>query len=107
MTATNGAETETAGEEVVVAPDVGLPTRLNVRRAFEVYVLGRDRTLAPDEKDRAVPAGAPTPVTGRDGGEAPVVAAAAVSVPHELSFDRGAGTWRLRRSPSKEGAPSA
>lgn len=79
-----------------VAPDVGLPARLDMRRALDVYVAGRSRTLGPEEKGTMVGGLVETPLPGPPA-ETPrseVPAAQGVSVPDELRFDRNAGTWR-------------
>jgi len=90
------------------APKPGLPTRIDLRRAFDVYVYGRNRTLGPDQKGAAVSGSlAPrTPASGdgpgaNDGG---VETPARVPVPEQLRFDRNAGTWRDRLPGSDGGA---
>ncbi len=88
-----------SGESVtptVVAP-VALPVRPDMRRAFDVYVFGRNRTLGPDEKGAAVPSDQ-TPPALTAGGDAQLAAAqrGAVAVPERLRFDRNAGTWRSK-----------
>ena len=81
-----------------LTPDVGLPARLDMRRACEIYVYGRSRTLAPPEKGSAVAGTVAAPFAGAsDAGQAtPVNRETVVSVPYELRFDRNAGTWRPR-----------
>ena len=83
----------------VVAPSVGLPPRLDMRRALAIYVAGRSRTLGPDEKGAMVggPVGTPLPGPSVETARPEVPAENGVSVPDELRFDRNAGTWR--RSP--------
>ena len=88
-------------------PKPGLPTRIDVRRAFDVYVYGRNRTVGPDQKGAAVsgsPASRPSASNAEsqasDGAVASVVR---VSVPRELRFDRNAGTWRDRLTRSDGG----
>ena len=93
----------------VVAPDVGLPVRLDMRRALDIYVFGRNRTLGPTEKGSAIPGTAAAPFADPPAPGAmtpPPVSAAGVPVPGELRFDRNAGTWRDGRVSSKEEAPS-
>lgn len=83
----------------------GLPSRIDVRRAFEVYVYGRDRTLAPTQKREAVPerstaeASGPDTLATVDHPALPV----SVTVPLALRFDRSAGTWRKPLEPSDTG----
>ena len=87
---------ETRVGETSVAPDVGLPARLDMRRAFDVYVAGRNRTLGPEEKGTLVGGSVETPFPGPSA-ETPrrdSPATQGVSVPNELRFDRNAGTWR-------------
>ena len=85
--------------QTVVAPNVGLPPRLDMRRALAVYVAGRSRTLGPDEKGAMVggPVAMPLPGPSVETAGSKVPAVNGVSVPDELRFDRNAGTWR--RSP--------
>jgi hypothetical protein len=77
-----------------------------MRRAFDIYVFGRNRTLAPEQKSEVVggemsePFTRP-PVSGSPGTR---VESAEVPVPAELSFERSAGTRRDRGSRSGEGA---
>jgi len=84
-----------------VMPDLGLPARVNMKRAYDIYVFGRNRTLGPAEKSRLIggqaesPFGRP-PISPVEPGEA-----AQVSVPTRLRFDRNAGTWRRTESQSK------
>lgn len=80
----------------VVAP-ISLPAGVNVRRAFDIYVAGRSRTLAPAEKTAAAREAAPEGQDRRTGTArqvAPELPQARVEVPRELRFDRNAGTWR-------------
>ena len=78
-----------------VVPDVAMPSRMNTHRAFNTYVFGRSRKLAPLEKKAAV-AETSGPPPSADDGEPPLVEArpASVAVPEELRFHRNAGTWR-------------
>ncbi len=89
-----------AADRSAVPPDLGLPARLDMRRAFDIYVSGRGRTLGPGEKAALVggaaglpyaepPAASPDPVSPYT---------ARVPVPDELRFERGAGTWRQERA---------
>jgi len=95
MTGSTGTP-EPKVEQAVVAPAVGFPARLDMRRALDVYVAGRSRTLGPEEKGTMVGGSVETPLPGPSAetprSEAP--AAQGVSVPDELRFDRNAGTWR-------------
>lgn len=79
------------------SPVVKVPGRIDVRRAFDVYVWGRSRTLGPDAKQAAVD-DAPDGSDGALGVAIPPPEGArrSVSVPEELSFERGAGVWRSR-----------
>ena len=62
------------------------------RRALDIYVAGRNRSLSLQEKDLAVrPARKPT--GGRSIPQAPTFG---VEVPEDLRFFRNAGTWRDR-----------
>lgn len=103
MTDATGAPDEAGTPK---SPDMGLPARLDMRRAFDIYVSGRDRTLAPSQKRDVVggavsepfaePPAVPPAHSETDGG--------VVDVPSELRFDRNAGTWRDRGGPTEEGA---
>jgi len=92
------------------APDVGLPGRLDVRRALEIYVAGRNQTLSPEEKGNRArgTAQAPfaSPSTGPERGEG-VGGTTSIPVPRELRFDRHSGTWRGRPADQESGGPSA
>lgn len=107
--------TETTADEegaraAATTPDVGIPSRLDVRRAFDIYVFGRSRTLGPAEKDTVFEGTPARPVSLPAAGGSPSdlpTGATAVPMRSELRFDRGAGTWRQRRGLSKEEAPSA
>jgi hypothetical protein len=81
----------------VVAP-LALPVRPDMRRAFDLYVFGRSRTLGPDEKGAAIPGDGTPPATGPDGdGQLELPAQrGTVAVPERLRFDRNAGTWRSK-----------
>ena len=89
-------------------PTPGLPSRIDVKRAFDVYVDGRSRTLAPSQKDAAIESRSPAPrLDGRgesvqDERSAP---STRVTVPRTLSFDRGAGTWRNQLPGQDRGEP--
>ena len=86
---------ETKVGQTSVSPDVGLPARLDMRRAFDVYVAGRNRTLGPEEKGTMVGGSVETPFPGPSDDTPPdFPVARGVSVPNELRFDRNAGTWR-------------
>jgi len=79
------------------SPKPGLPTRIDLRRAFDVYVYGRNRTLGPDQKGAAVSGkavGETAPASASDPVEDPAAPGVIVPVPTELRFDRNAGTWR-------------
>ena len=95
MTESKGTPDATVGQ-TVVAPDVGLPPRLDMRRALAVYVAGRNRTLGPDEKGAMVggPVGTPLPGPSVETTAPQVPAVQGIPVPDELRFDRNAGTWR-------------
>ena len=69
-----------------------------MRRAFDLYVFGRSRTLGPDEKSAAVPTDETPPAATADGDAQLAVPAqrGTVAVPERLRFDRNAGTWRSR-----------
>jgi hypothetical protein len=95
MTEATGTPEAKVGQ-TVVAPQVGLPARLDMKRAFDVYVAGRNRTLGPEEKGTLVGGPVETPLPGPSA-ETPrpeVPAAQGIPVPDELRFDRNAGTWR-------------
>jgi len=86
---------ETKVGETSVAPDVGLPARLDMKRALDVYVAGRNRTLGPEEKGTMVGGSVETSFPGPSAETPPEFPAAqGVSVPNELRFDRNPGTWR-------------
>jgi hypothetical protein len=107
MTETSGSPGEKAVGSPSTAPVVGLPARLNLRRAFDIYVSGRSRSLGPGEKEAVAGGRAETPfpleaVGGSDLGT--VTQATRVSVPAALRFDRGAGKWRSFQSPPKGGS---
>lgn len=91
------------------APDVGLPGRLDVRRALAIYVAGRNQTLSPEEKGNRArgTAKAPfaSPSTGPERGE-PAGDTTSIPVPRQLRFDRNAGTWRGRPAVQDSGGPS-
>ncbi len=78
-----------------IVPDVAMPSRINMHRAFNTYVFGRSRKLAPLEKKAAV-AETSGPSPSAEEGEPPLIRArpASVAVPEELRFHRNAGTWR-------------
>ena len=77
-------------------PDIDLPGGLDIRRAFDAYVFGRNRNIEPAEKQSAV---AGDSSTGPAGATEPVIQAeeGTVSVPlrSQLRYDRNAGTWRV------------
>ncbi len=99
MTELGGRSGET-GERRPSTPDVGLPARPDMRRAFDIYVAGRSRTLAPAEKSSIVGGvvDAPYAEPPAQDPDAPYVRGSGVSVPTVLRFDRGAGTWRQSES---------
>ena len=110
MTETAATQKEIKARADVVAPDVGLPGRLDMRRAFDIYVFGRSRTLGPTEKGTLVGGTATLPFAEpavQVPAAAPPIRVPSVPVPDELCFDRNAGTWRDGRVSSKEEAPSA
>jgi hypothetical protein len=89
------------------APAVGLPGRIDVRRAFDVYVWGRSRTLGPDEKAESVGGAHGTrPAVPREGTSALPSSGTRkrIAVPDELRFERSAGVWRLRGSEGPAGS---
>jgi hypothetical protein len=90
-----------------VAPRPGLPTRIDVKRAFDVYVYGRDRTLAPSQKGAAIEGRPSAPRFETEGAEQEErsMPPARVTVPRELRFDRSAGTWRDRLAGQDGGKP--
>jgi len=105
MTEMTGAQEEEIARSSVVAPEFWLPRRLDMRRAFDIYVFGRSRTLGPGEKGSAVGGAVAVPFaepSGEDAVSTPAQRGQAVPVPDELRFDRGAGTWRHRAVSSKE-----
>ena len=106
MTKMNGAPGEKIARTTVVAPDLGLPGRLDMRRAFDVYVLGRNRTMAPEEKGSMVGGAAEVPFAVPAGGgpraSIPAIRPPAVPVRSELRYDRNVGTWRHSGVASKE-----
>lgn len=94
MTETTGAS-EAKAPQRAVSPDVGLPARLDMRRAFDIYVSGRNRTLGPAEKGAIVGGAVETPYAEPSAeNPGPASVGQGVSVPSELRFDRNAGTWR-------------
>jgi len=106
-------ESETTQDEMdrratVVAPEVGIPGRLDMRRAFDIYVFGRSRNLGPAEKGSVVggTAGLPCVDPAQEPAAVPAIRAPGVPVPDELRFDRNAGTWRDGGDSSREEAPS-
>ena len=110
------AMTDVAGDagmsdSKAITPDVGLPGRLDMRRALDIYVAGRNRTLSPEEKVSQAGGGAAEasfalPSTGPERGEL-TGDTASISVPHQLRFDRNAGTWHRRPGVQESGGPSA
>ncbi len=81
----HGAEAPRAG--------VGLPVRFDMRRALDIYVSGRNRTLGPAQKSESV-SGEPAVPFARPS-EWPIVPASGrVTVPPRLQFHRNAGKWR-------------
>ncbi len=99
MTELGGAPGET-GKSRPSMPDVGLPARPDMRRALDIYVTGRDRTLAPAEKSSIVEGVKDVPYAEppKRSSDAPPVSGPGVSVPTVLCFQRGAGKWRQRES---------
>jgi hypothetical protein len=77
-----------------------------MRRALDIYVFGRDRTLAPEQKSEVVGGEMSEPFTEppKTASSGNRIDSAEVRVPTELSFERNAGTWRDRGSRSGEGA---
>ena len=78
------------------SPDVGLPRRVDTRRAFRVYVSGRSRNIDPEAKREAT-----TPSASRDSVSGPLPGRdhspqSSVTVPERvvLRYDRNAGSWR-------------
>ena len=102
----SGAPGEKIARTTVVAPDLGLPGRLDMRRAFDVYVFGRNRTMAPEEKGSVVGGATEVPFAVPSGGELraspPAISPPPVPVRSELRYDRNAGTWRHSGVASKE-----
>jgi hypothetical protein len=76
---------------------ISLPERLDLKRAFQIYVEGRARSLGPDEKRRAAAAdlGPATSSASESGLPAapPSRPRFGVPVPEQLAFHRNAGTW--------------
>lgn len=100
-----GSSREKTARTTVVAPDVGLPGRLDMRRAFDIYVFGRSRTMGPEEKGSVVGGTAEVPFAEpaeEISASAPAIRGPAVPVPSELRYDRNAGTWRHGGVASKE-----
>jgi len=62
------------------------------RRALDIYVAGRNRSLSLQEKDLAIRS-VPEPSGGRS---IPLASSFGVEVPEDLRFFRNAGTWRDR-----------
>ena len=97
MTERTGASREKDAGQADAAPEVRLPVRLDMRRAFDIYVSGRNRTLGPAEKGSIIGGSVQTPYAAPSE-EGPELAApvreTGVSVPSELQFDRNAGIWR-------------
>jgi hypothetical protein len=108
MTESGTTQDEMDGRDAVVAPEVGIPGRLDMRRAFDIYVFGRSRKLGPAEKGSVVGGTAELPCVDptQEPASIPPVRAPGVPVPNELRFDRNAGTWRDGRGPSREEGPS-
>jgi hypothetical protein len=107
MTETSGSPGEKIVGSPSPAPVVGLPARLNMRRAFDIYVSGRSRSLGPIEKEAVVGghAGAPLPQAAVEGSDlGPAIRASRISIPAELRFDRSAGKWRSFQNPPKGGS---
>ena len=97
MTEMTGALEDETARTTVVPPHMGLPGRLDMRRAFDIYVFGRNRALGPEEKGAVVGGAAEVLFAGPAGGSwasTPAIRRPAVRVPDELRYDRGAGTWR-------------
>lgn len=89
----NESDTVSAREADGAGSQVGLPARLDLRRALDIYVWGRGRTLGPSEKE-AVTGGTPTRPFPRPAGDPGTPASVRVGVPQRLEFHRNAGTWR-------------
>lgn len=108
MTESATSQDEMDRRAAVVAPDVGLPGRLDMRRAFDIYVFGRSRKLGPAEKGTVVGGTAELAFVEpmREPAAIPPIRHPGVPVPNELRFDRNAGTWRDGQDSSKEEAPS-
>jgi hypothetical protein len=107
MSATNVTPGEKIARPPSAAPDVGLPARLNMKRAFDVYVAGRSRSLGPLDKGALVGGQVETPfpqASAQDVRRDPVLQVSKVSVPAVLRFDRNAGTWRSLEDPPKGGS---
>jgi hypothetical protein len=87
-------------------PDVGLPAGVDVKRAFDLYVFGRNRNLDPREKVSAMDG---DPSTKPDPPPAPKpvepLPSTSVAVPErgDLRYHRSAGTWRDRTSADGRG----
>ncbi len=78
-----------------------------MRRAFDVYVWGRSRTLGPDEKAEAVGgARGKRPAVPQEGTAALPSSGTRkrIAVPDELRFERSAGVWRLRGAEDPAGS---
>ena len=100
-----GSSREKTARTTVVAPDVGLPGRLDMRRASDIYVFGRNRTMGPEEKGSVVGGSAEMRFAAPSeeiSASAHAVSGPAVPVPSELRYDRNAGTWRHGGVASKE-----
>lgn len=108
MSGTNATPGEKVAGPSSAAPDIGLPARLNLKRAFDIYVSGRSSSLGPIEKGAVVggPAAMPFPqASAQDPHRGPGTHASKVPVPGALRFDRNAGTWRSLQDPPKGGSP--
>lgn len=103
MTATPDG-TGGGAEHRPLTPGVALPARMDMKRAFDIYVAGRNRTLGPEEKSGLAGGRADAPFAEPPASPVPVVDGAKVAVPAELRYDRNAGTWRTPDGPSKGGA---
>ena len=104
MSETNATPGEKVARPSSAAPDVGLPARLDMKRAFDIYVSGRSRSLGPLEKGAVVGGQAGTPfrqASAQTPHGGPGSHASKVSVPAALRFDRNAGTWRSLQNPPK------
>jgi hypothetical protein len=107
MTETNDTPGEAIAGAAAAVPGVGLPSRLNMKRAFDIYVSGRSRSLGPNEKAAVVGGHAETPfpqASAASSNQDPGVRGGKVNVPATLRFDRNAGTWRSLRDTPKGGA---